>query len=296
MISYIKFRRAIMSQTLVTAKALYDLLNSENIKTTTTFQPSKAVAELHDNIIKAFNHQLFMETEGEGTPISYKRISEKTIEYYITTGNVEKISSLINTYYVSSNHYNPGLFSDVGELSENPLLQARSMFICGITLYTRAAISGGLTEHVAYALSDNYIKYCLPITDISKINQLQDCALYDFTAQVRDSKYRKYGLHLRKCLEYISRHLHDKITLSNLEKCTGKSAGYISKIFQDEMGMRPIAYIRKEKLNYAIHALELTDFSVSALSDLLAFPSTSAFIKYFKEEYGCTPLEYKNRI
>ena len=81
-----------------------------------------------------------------------------------------------------------------------------------------------------------------------------------------------------------------------MEKCTGKSAGYISKIFQDEMGMRPIAYIRKEKLDYAIHALELTDFSVSAISDLLSFPSTSAFIKYFKEEYGCTPLEYKNRI
>lgn len=285
-----------MSQTLVTAKSLYDLLNSDKMKKGTTFTPSKKVQELHEAINKSFNEQVFIETEGEGTPVSYKRATEKTIEYYISSGNVEKIVSLINSYRVNTNHYNPGVFSDVGELSDNPLLQARSMFICGITLYTRAAISGGLTEHIAYALSDNYIKHCLPLTDILTINQLQDCALYDFTVQVRDSKYRKYGLHLRKCLEYISRHLHDKITLSNLEKCTGKSAGYISKIFQDEMGMRPIAYIRKEKLNYAIHALELTDFSVSALSDLLAFPSTSAFIKYFKEEYGCTPLEYKNRI
>ena len=285
-----------MSQTLITAKYLYDLLNSNNLQQDTYFKPSKKVQELHEKINKSFNEQIFVESEGEGSPVSFKRAAEKTIEYYISSGNVEKIVSIINSYKTHNSHYNPEIFADVGELSENPLLQARSMFICGITLYTRAAISGGLAEHIAYALSDNYIKHCLPLTDISIINQLQDCALYDFTIQVRDSKYRKYGLHLRKCLEYISRHLHDKITLSDLENCTGKSAGYISKIFIDEIGIRPIAYIRKEKLNYAVHALKLTDFSVSALSDLLAFPSTSAFIKYFKEEYGCTPLEYKNKI
>ncbi len=284
-----------MSKLSGSAKELYDLLNSiDATNSDGVFTPAPIIKKTRDSILKDFKAQVFVETEGEGTPISYKRTAEKSIEYYITTGNVPKILAFIESFDPNVNHYNPGEFIDIGEVSENPLLQAFSMFVSGITLYTRAAIAGGLPEHIAYALSDNYIKHALNIKDTVSLNRLQDCSLYDFTSQVHEYKYRKYGLHLRRCLEYISRHLHDKISLDDLSKVTGKSSSYISKLFVDELGMRPTVYIRKEKLEYARNALELTDFSVSALSDLLAFPSTSAFISYFKNEYGCTPLEYKN--
>ncbi len=284
-----------MAQLSGSSKELYDLLNSiEASNTDVVFTPAPIIKKTRDSILKDFRTQVFIETEGEGTPISYKRTAEKAIEYYISTGNVPKILAFIDSFTPETNHYNPQEFCDIGEVSDNPILQAFSMFVSGITLYTRAAIAGGLPEHISYALSDNYIKYALSLKDVISINRLQDCSLYDFTSQVRDYKYRKYGLHLRKCLEYISRHLHDKISLEDLSQVTGKSSSYISKLFVDELGMRPTVYIRKEKLEYARNALELTDFSVSALSDLLAFPSTSAFISYFKAEYGCTPLEYKN--
>ena len=277
-----------------TAKELYEYLNSmETLDSDGVFTPSSVIKKTRDLVLKDFRAQVFVETEGEGTPISYKRAAEKSIEYYISTGNVAKILAFIDSFSPETNHYNPGEFCDIGEVSDNPLLQAFSMFVSGITLYTRAAIAGGLPEHIAYALSDNYIKYGLGIKDVFSLNRLQDCSLYDFTSQVHEYKYKKYGLHMRKCLEYISRHLHDKITLDDLADVTGKSGTYISKLFVEELGMRPTLYIRKEKLKYAKHALEFSDFSVSALSDLLAFPSTSAFITYFKKEYGYTPLEYK---
>jgi AraC-like DNA-binding protein len=206
---------------------------------------------------------------------------------------VSKILAIIESYEPTENRFGPGNFNDIGEVSENPLAQALSMFVSAITLYTRAALDGGLPDHIAYALSDNYIKFGLRITDITKLNHLQNCSLYDFTKQVNSYKYRDCGLHVKKCCEYISRHLHDKITLADLAKVTGKSEGYISKIFDEELGTRPIEFIRDQKLEYAMHALEITDISVASLSDLLAFPSTSAFITYFKKKYGVTPLEYK---
>ena len=41
-----------------------------------------------------------------------------------------------------------------GILSRNELRNSKNMFIAGITLFTRAAIEGGVPEETAYALSD----------------------------------------------------------------------------------------------------------------------------------------------
>ena len=259
------------------------------------FTPDKSVAKIRNNILKGFEQQIFFETEGLGDPISYKRAFEKSLMYYISSGNVSKILSLINSINPEDNKYAPGEFNDIGEVSDNPLSQAISMFVSGITLYTRAALDGGLPDHIAYSLSDNYIKYSLMVTSIPKLNHLQNCALYDFTSQVSRYKYRNCGLYVKKCCEYIYRHLHDKISLSDLSSITGKSEGYISKIFEQELSVRPTEFIRDMKLEYAANALEISDVSISALSDLLSFPSTSAFITYFKKKYSYTPLEYKTR-
>ena len=45
-----------------------------------------------------------------------------------------------------------------GILSRNELRNSKNMFIAGITLFTRAAIEGGVPEETAYALSDGYIQ------------------------------------------------------------------------------------------------------------------------------------------
>ncbi|WP_026492223.1 MULTISPECIES: helix-turn-helix transcriptional regulator [unclassified Butyrivibrio] len=284
-----------MSETnKTTSEDLYKLL-LEDIRITDDkrFKVDKSVEKIRNSIIKGFEEQVFFETEGLGDPVSYKRAAEKSLMYYISSGDIAKVISLINSFDPTENHYQPGEFNDIGEVSENPFLQAISMFVSGITLYTRAALDGGLPDHIAYSLSDNYIKYGLMVTSIPKLNHLQNCALYDFTYQVHNYKYRNCGLYVKKCCEYIYRHLHTKITLSDLAAIVGKSEGYVSKIFEQELSVRPTVFIRDRKIEYAAHALEITDISVAALSDLLSFPSTSAFITYFKQKYGCTPLEYK---
>ncbi len=282
-------------QTKSSSEDLYKMLLEDiRIADDKRFKTDPSVEKIRESIIKGFEEQVFFETEGLGDPVSYKRAAEKSIMYYISSGDIAKVLSLIDHLDPTENHYKPGEFNDIGEVSENPLMQAMSMFVSGITLYTRAALDGGLPDHIAYSLSDNYIKYGLMVTSIPKLNHLQNCALYDFTYQVHNYKYRNCGLYVKKCCEYIYRHLHNKITLSDLSAIVGKSEGYISKIFEQELSVRPTVFIRDRKIEYAAHALEITDISVAALSDLLSFPSTSAFIKYFKQKYGCTPLEYKN--
>ncbi|MBR1622334.1 MAG: helix-turn-helix transcriptional regulator [Pseudobutyrivibrio sp.] len=285
-----------MKENRYSSKELFELINSEAItESESPFIPNKEIADVRKKVLKGFATQAFFEADEDEVPVSYKRATEKSINYYISSGNVSKIKSLIEVMHPLENHYTPTTFTDVGQLSDNPLQQAISMFVCGITVYTRAALDGGLPDHIAYALSDNYIWYGLRLTDIMQLNHLQNCALYDFTNQVYQYKYRKCGIIVKKCCEYILRHLHEKITLQDLADLTSKSTGHISKLFEEELKVRPTIFIREQKLSYAANALEMTDIPVGLLSDLLAFPSTSAFISYFKEKYHVTPLEYRNK-
>lgn len=252
-----------------------------------------SVLQVRRQIQEGIRKQLFIETNSDGEAMATKRLGEKAFLYYISSGNVKMIKQFL-LKRKDKNFFDPVDDANVGEVSDNPLEQAISMFVSGITLATRAAIEGGLPEHIAYALSDNYIKYSLPIHDIQMLNDLQDCAVYDFTQQVHQYKYRNCGPIVKKCCEYIERNIHSKITLTELSQLTHKSQGYISECFFNDLKIRPTEYIRKEKLEYATKILHMSDISVSAISDLLAFPSTSAFIQYFKKMYGCTPIEYRN--
>lgn len=284
-----------MSKTERTSEDFFEIINNSTPGSPNgSYQPPAEIAELRAAILKDYSAQVFYESEGQGTPVSYKYASEKALTYYITSGNISKIQAIIQEMNPSKNRYDPAYFVDIGLLSDNPLQQATSMYVCGITIYTRAAIDGGLPEHMAYALSDNYIRHGLRLTNIEELYSIQNCAIYDFTNQVYQYKYRNCGLHVKKCCEYILRHLHEKITLEDLSEVTNKSTGYISKKFEDELGMRPTIFIRNQKLEYAAQALKATSVPVTALSDLLAFPSPSAFIGYFKEKYNMTPLEYRN--
>ena len=54
------------------------------------------------------------------------------------------------------------------------------MFIAGITLFTRAAIEGGVPEETAYALSDGYIQTVEECTSKSSIEKLLQKAALRF--------------------------------------------------------------------------------------------------------------------
>ena len=58
-----------------------------------------------------------------------------------------------------------------GILSRNELRNSKNMFIAGITLFTRAAIEGGVPEETAYALSVR----CTDCIGMCKRKQWKDC-------------------------------------------------------------------------------------------------------------------------
>ena len=254
------------------------------------------IEKMRAKILKDSSVEVYEEMDNDAFPVANRRAAEKAMFYYISSGDIEKVSALLNQSGESRYTTDSGEQIKTGNISEKPLLQELSLFISAVTLFTRAALDGGLPEAIAYSLSDCYIRNGLGLSDAQMLKQLSGSAMFDFTYEVYKYKYGSCSPMVRKCCEYIMSHMHDAITVSDLAKLSGKSNNYVSDTFFKELGIRPIQYIRDLKLDYARHTLEIADISIASLSDLLAFPSTSAFIAYFKEKYGVTPFKYRESL
>ena len=255
----------------------------------------KMIKSDYKKISASIEDQIFLSKDTPGPDNGTRRIQEKAMYYYVSTGDIMRIDELVASSIEDvSRRPIPGA-GTVGDVSENPLLFAKNLLIANVTLSTRAAIDGGLPEHIAYAMSDGYLRYMDNLNDIQKVYLLSSKALRDFTYAVHDYTYKDCGLITRSCCEYILRHLHDNIEMKTLSEVAHRSPNYISDLFAKELGVRPTEFIRDRKLEYAKAILDTTDLSISAISDLLSFSGTSRFINYFKKKYGVTPLGYRNK-
>ena len=104
-----------------------------------------------------------------------------------------------------------------------------------------------------------------------------------------------YPSPVRKCVTYIDKNLHDKITLDDLGEISGLSKDYLSQLFKKTTGNTITEYIRKRRLDSSKKLLD-RGTTISDTAYGLDFCSESYFIACFKNKFGITPKEYiKNK-
>ena len=180
-----------------------------------------------------------------------------------------------------------------GVLSRNELRNSKNMFIAGITLYTRAAIEGGVPEETAYALSDGYIQTVEECTNTESIEKLTRKAVMRFAEEVQKYGMMHYSNTIELAVKYIHLHLHAPITLEETASAAGISTSYLSRLFKKETGMSIVDYVQKERIEAACNMLAYSDYTAAQISEYLCFSTQSYFIRIFKKYTGTTPARYK---
>ena len=160
-----------------------------------------------------------------------------------------------------------------GILSKNQLRNSKNMFIAGITLFTRAAIEGGVPEETAYSLSDGYIQTVEECMDRESIEKLSRKAAERFAREVK-----KYG---------------NPHYSSAIDRAAGISACYLSRMFRKETGISIVNYIQKERIEAACNMLVYSEYTASQIGEYLCFSNQSYFIRIFKKFTGTTPAKYR---
>ncbi len=99
---------------------------------------------------------------------------------------------------------------------------------------------------------------------------------------------------IKPAIEYIHKHYTEE--LINMEKLSGLcgiSYDYLRQLFEKIYGSSPIKYINNLKLNRAKELLSSGLYSVGEVALNAGFSDLSHFSRFFKENIGVSPSEYR---
>lgn len=99
-------------------------------------------------------------------------------------------------------------------------------------------------------------------------------------------------LHLK---EFIKKNIREKLTLESLQKESNMSKITLIRMFKRELGLSPIEYIIKERINKAKQLLQLTK-SVKESCFASGFNDVNYFVRLFKIREGITPSVFISKI
>ena len=88
---------------------------------------------------------------------------------------------------------------------------------------------------------------------------------------------------------------NEEITLKRLSDSLGYSEFYVSRRFKEISGMQFRDYLRYRRLAFALKDVRDTDKSLLDIALDYGFSSHEAFTRAFKEAYGITPSEYRQK-
>lgn len=183
---------------------------------------------------------------------------------------------------------------NIGRMSATPLMHERYYFVMLITLFSRAAVRGGMDYESAQVLADNYILQMDALTSVKEIGLLRNQMVKDLCERVHEIRMpRHLSITTRICREYISQNIHKSITLDDLAAACRQESHAISRRFREDTGIKLTTYIHRVKMNEAAHLLRYTNYSISYISSLLGYSSQSYFNRIFRKEYQMTPMQYR---
>ena len=181
-----------------------------------------------------------------------------------------------------------------GTISNDPLKNAKYLAIISITIIVRPAIQGGVSDEVAFSMSDAFMQEIDSCDNIGDVYDVVSKAIYELTYLVNQlNKGRHLSKPVKMCIDYIQKHLHDKITISKLADIIQISNRQLSLTFRKEMGQTINTFIHYERIKEAKSLLALSEMSLLDIYNSLGYASQSYFTKKFRELVGMTPAKYR---
>ncbi len=183
-------------------------------------------------------------------------------------------------------------------LAKSPLRQAKNMFINTITnVVMIGAIPGGVSMNEAYDLMGKYVLDCENMQSGNEIETLRYNMLFEFCRlSGRNKVPQGISSDIFVCMSYIRSHTNEPISVEDVAAYIDRSASYITKGFQRELGISPGAFITRCKLEEAKSMLIYSEKSLAEISNYLCYSSQGYFQNSFKKKFGETPLSYRNRM
>ena len=178
-------------------------------------------------------------------------------------------------------------------LARDSLRSLKNSMIGSCTLFTRAAINGGIDPEDAFDLSDVFIKHIESLSSTQELFDFELEMVETFTKMVQQAYTADYPYPVSKIVKYIHDHLTEKLSVQNVAEYIGLSPDYLSKVFHKEVGMTMTDYIQNQKIELSKQFLIFSDMSITEIATLLEFCNPAYFTNVFKKHTELTPNQFR---
>ncbi len=189
---------------------------------------------------------------------------------------------------------------DRADLSVDPIRSLKNSLIGSCTIFTRAAIRGGVDAESAYMLSDLFIRQVEKVSSRQQAESLEYDMLIGFIAAVNNSHTiqdeEDYSPVITRVRQYIRQNVNHQITLADAAEHVNVHPNYLSTLFTKECGLSLMAYYDKERVAAISEHLRLSDEPLSEIAMNFSFHSFSHFSSYFKRHTGMSPSAYRKEF
>ena len=98
---------------------------------------------------------------------------------------------------------------------------------------------------------------------------------------------------IQPIIDYLTNHYSEDISLKILSDKFHYSESYITRIFRDAIQMTPTQVLQRIRLEKGTRLLDSSTYSIEFISNSVGL-SLNYFSKFFKEQKGITPTNYRN--
>jgi YesN/AraC family two-component response regulator len=179
------------------------------------------------------------------------------------------------------------------KLSSNECRSIKNSLIGSITIFTRAAIEGGVESEAAYNLSDYYIHKLEEINNVHSLVDLEYSILKGFIQMVKNYSTNKYSNVVKEALLYIYKNLTEQLSLKKIAEAVYIHPNYLSSLFKKQVGMSISECIMKKKIEESKYYIRFTNNPIIQIASFYGFCNQSYFTQIFKKYTGTTPYEYR---
>lgn len=100
---------------------------------------------------------------------------------------------------------------------------------------------------------------------------------------------------MKAMMSYIQDHYTEMIAVDCLAREAHISKRVCFRLFQENLHMSPLEYMREYRLRKACMELIETEKSITEIASDCGFGSSSYFGKLFREHFNCSPVRYRGK-
>lgn len=182
-------------------------------------------------------------------------------------------------------------------IDDPQLFRNRYNIMCSANFFcSRIALRANLDISLVTMLFEQYDRRIQQASNISELTYIFVEFIREYTRQIAVIKGLQTNSPMAERVNhYVVSHLYENITPTLLSEHLNINLSYLCRQFKKATGKTITCFVQERKVEEAMHLLKQKTFTVTSVSQLLGFSSTSYFCAIFKKYTGMTPAGYQRK-